>query len=72
MNADELLKLDNNKEIVLERGRKSFICNKYMYFNHEEYNKLEDMTIDEQKERFKNNYVVKEIKEKIKYSFKNF
>lgn len=29
MNPDELLKLDNNKEIVIVRGRKPFICNKY-------------------------------------------
>ena len=72
MNADELLKLNNNKEIVLERGRKSFICNKYMYFNHEEYEKLEDMTSDEQKERFRDNYEIKEPKKKIEYSFKNF
>ena len=29
MNEDEILKLNNNKEIVIVRGRKAFICNKY-------------------------------------------
>ena len=46
MNPDELLKLDNNKEIVIVRGRKPFICNKYDYSKHIEANKMEDMTIE--------------------------
>ena len=33
MNPDELLKLDNNKEIVIVRGRKPFICNKYVIYS---------------------------------------
>lgn len=36
MNSDELLKLDNNKEIIIVRGRKLFICNKYDYSKHQE------------------------------------
>ena len=55
MNPDELLKLDNNKEIVIVRGRKPFICNKYDYSKHIEASKMEDMTIEEQRERFKDN-----------------
>ena len=39
MNPDELLKLDNNKEIVIVRGRKPFICNKYDYSKHIEASK---------------------------------
>ena len=55
MNADELLKLDNKKEIIMVRGRKPFICNKYMYIKHSDYELLEDMSIEEQKEIFKDN-----------------
>ena len=29
MNPDELLKMDHNKAIVMVRGKKPFICNKY-------------------------------------------
>lgn len=75
MNPDELLKLDNDKEIVIVRGRKPFICYKYDYSKHNEASKLEDMTIEEQKEIFKDN-ISNEIKivreEKVKYSFKDF
>lgn len=75
MNPDELLKLDNNKEIVIVRGRKPFICNKYDYSKHSEASKLEDMTIEEQKKRFKDekidnvnsNYNIEKV-----YSFKDF
>ena len=75
MNPDELLKLDNNKEIVIVRGRKPFICNKYDYSKHSEANKLEDMTLEEQRERFKDNVENEKNKQKIKkikYSFKDF
>lgn len=75
MNPDELLKLDNNKEIVIVRGRKPFICNKYDYSKHIEVNKMEDMTIEEQRERFKDNVENEKNKQqpkKVKYSFKDF
>lgn len=72
MNPDELLKLDNNKEIVIVRGRKPFICNKYDYSKHSEFEKLVDMTIEEQKEKFKDNIQNETKNEKIKYSFKDF
>lgn len=74
MNPDELLKLDNNKEIVIVRGRKPFICNKYDYSKHSEATKLEDLTRDEQKERFKDNVEIEknEGQEKKEYSFKDF
>ena len=74
MNADELLKLDNKKEIIMVRGRKPFICNKYMYIKHSDYELLEDMTIEEQKEIFKDNLYMEKNKEtkKVKYSFKDF
>ena len=75
MNPDELLKLDNNKEIVIVRGRKPFICNKYDYSKHIEAIKMEDMTIEEQRERFKDNVENEKNKQqpkKVKYSFKDF
>jgi len=71
MNPDELLKLDNNKEIVIVRGRKPFICNKYDYTKHKEASKLEDMTWEEQMEKFKYN-IDNEKNKKVKYSFKDF
>ena len=73
MNEDEILKLNNNKEIVIERGRKPLICNKYDYSKHREAKKLQDITIEEQKIRFKDNIERNQIKnKKIKYSFKDF
>lgn len=75
MNPDELLKLDNNKEIVIVRGRKPFICNKYDYSKHSEASKLEDMTIEEQKKRFKADKVEdvnSSYREEKVYSFKDF
>ncbi len=75
MNPDELLKLDNNKQIVIVRGRKPFICNKYDYSKHSEAVKLEDMTLEEQKEIFKDNINYTKNKKqgtKVKYSFKDF
>ena len=76
MNPDELLKMDHDKAIVMVRGRKPFICNKYDYSNHLESYKLEDMTIEEQLERFKENIDKNNKKElvakKPKYSFKDF
>lgn len=73
MNPDELLKMDHNKAIVMVRGRKPFICNKYDYSEHPEADKLKDMTVEEQKERFGENegQNIKQSK-KIEYSFKNF
>ena len=75
MNPDELLKLDNNKQIVIVRGRKPFICNKYDYSKHQEAEKLVDMTLDEQKEKFRENIDNEKSKQqgkKPKYSFKDF
>lgn len=76
MNADELLKLNNDKAIVMVRGRKPFICNKYDYTQHTEANKLEDMTMEEQKRRFIKNLELNDNKvekiEKVEYTFKEF
>ena len=75
MNPDELLKLDNNKQIVIVRGRKPFICNKYDYSKHKEAGNLIDMTFEEQKEKFKDNIdneKNQQQKKKPKYSFKDF
>lgn len=76
MNPDELLKMDHDKAIVMVRGRKPFICNKYDYSNHPEAEKLEDMTIEEQKEKFRDNVELNINKidktKKEEYSFKNF
>ena len=74
MNPDELLKLDNNKEIVIVRGRKPFICNKYDYSKHDEAEKLEDMTVEEQRIIFKDNVESEKNKwqKQVEYSFKDF
>lgn len=77
MNPDELLKLDNKKEIVIVRGRKPFVCNKYDYSKHTEANKLEDMTIEEQRKRFRENLGIEKIQKKKqeetkKLTFKDF
>lgn len=77
MNPDELLKLDNNKEVVIVRGRKPFICYKYDYSKHSEAIKLEDMTLEEQKKRFAANIESETEKTQMqpvekKYSFKDF
>lgn len=76
MNPDELLKMDHDKAIVMVRGRKPFICNKYDYSNHPEAEKLEDMTIEEQKEKFRDNVELNINKidkpKKEEYSFKYF
>lgn len=75
MNPDELLKLDNNKEIVIVRGRKPFICNKYDYSKHSKANRLEDITLEEQIEKFRDNVENEKNKmqsRKVKYSFKDF
>ena len=37
------------------RGRKRFICKKYEYSKQIESRKMEDMKIEEQRERFKDN-----------------
>lgn len=72
MNPDELLKLDNKKEVVMVRGRKPFVCNKYMYIKHSDYKSLKDMSTEEQKEIFKENLYMEKNKEEIEYSFKDF
>ena len=76
MNPDELLKMDHNKAIVMVRGKKPFICNKYDYSQHPESYKLEDITTEEQIEKFKEN-IEKDIKKeligkRIKYTIKDF
>ncbi len=77
MNSDELIKLDNNIEIIIERGRKPIKCRKYDYSKHEEAHKLEDITIGEQRKRFKENLEIentqkKKQEEKRKLTFKDF
>lgn len=75
MNPDELLKLDHKNEIVMVRGRKPFVCNKYMYIKHPKYELLEDMTVEEQRQIFKENMQLENKKvetKKAKYSFKDF
>lgn len=75
MNPDELLKMDHDKAIVMVRGRKPFICKKYDYSNHPEASKLEVLTLEEQKEKFKKNIELNKNKKKVgkqKYSFKDF
>ena len=61
MNPDELLKLDNNKEIVIVRGRKPFICNKYDYSKHIEASKM----VKKPKSQTKNRSLKSKIKKRI-------
>lgn len=35
LNPDELIQLDNSKEIVILRGKKPLLCDKVFYFEHE-------------------------------------
>lgn len=76
MNPDELLKMDHNQEIVMVRGRKPFICNKFDYSQHPEASKLKDITLEEQKKKFKDNIEQENMKtqkeKKEELSFKNF
>jgi type IV secretion system protein VirD4 len=75
MNPDELLKMDNTKEIVMVRGKKPFVCDKYVYMEHPNFNELEDLTVEEQIEKFKTNMEVEDnrIKERKEfYSFDDF
>ena len=76
MNPDELLKMNHNKEIVMVRGRKPFICNKFDYSQHSEASKLKDITLEEQKRKFKDNIEQETMKtqkeKKEELSFKNF
>lgn len=41
LNPDELLQLDNDKEIVILRGKKPLICNKFNYSEHRFAKELE-------------------------------
>ena len=34
LNPDELIQLDNSKEIVILRGKKPLLCDKFFYFEH--------------------------------------
>ena len=75
MNPDELLKMDKRKEIVMVRGKRPFVCNKYVYMEHPNFNELEDLTVEEQIEKFKTNMEVEDnrIKERKEfYSFDDF
>ncbi len=76
MNPDELLKMDHNQEIVMVRGKKPFICNKFDYSQHPEASKLKDITLEEQKKKFKDNIEQESMKtqkeKKVKLSFKDF
>ena len=76
MNPDELLKMEHDREIIMERSKKPFVCKKFDYSNHPEASKLKDITQEELKEKFKENIEQnsKKIKQKnkVKYSFKDF
>ena len=75
-NGEEEIAGSRDKEIVMVRGRKPFICKKFDYSQHLEADKLKDMTLEEQREIFKESIEQnsKKLKpeKKIKYSFKDF
>ena len=77
MNYDEIIKNNHNKEIVIITGQKPFMCNKVDYTEHPDSDKLEDITTEELKEKFKENIELnkkkilgKTIKKEL--SFKDF
>lgn len=77
MNYDEIMKNNHNKEIVIITGQKPFMCNKVDYTEHPDSDKLEDITTEELKEKFKENIELnkkkilgKTIKKEL--SFKDF
>lgn len=46
LNPDELIQLDNSKEIVILRGKKPLMCNKFDYSEHPLANELKILTDD--------------------------
>lgn len=40
LNPDELIQLNNTKEIVILRGKKPLMCDKFDYSEHKNYSKL--------------------------------
>lgn len=62
MNADELLKMDNDLEIVFLRGLKPFICKKLHYSEYWMSEKIEKIQIEKYKEKMqiKTSQVVEE------------
>lgn len=44
LNPDELIQLDNSKEIVILRGKKPLMCDKFDYSEHPLSNELEILT----------------------------
>ena len=51
INPDELIKLDNNKLIIIIRGKKPLIANKYDYSEHQLSKEMEEIVIEEYKEK---------------------
>ena len=70
MNPDELLKMDNTKEIVMVRGKRPFVCNKYVYMEHPNFNELEDLTVEEQIEKDEKTYTLDSMRNYIKKKVK--
>lgn len=51
INPDELIKLDNNKLIIIIRGKKPLIAFKYDYSEHELSKEMEEIIIEKYKEK---------------------
>lgn len=51
INPDELIKLDNNKLIIIIRGKKPLIAYKYDYSEHELSKQMEEIIIEDYKEK---------------------
>lgn len=67
INPDELIKFDNKKLIAIVRGKKPFICNKLDYAEHPLSNEMEEIVIEEHKEKVKIEHIKKEkVDEPIK------
>lgn len=60
INPDELIKLDNNKLIIVIRGKKPLIAYKYDYSQHELSKEMQEIIIEEYKERLDINKIIRE------------
>ena len=62
INPDELIKLDNNKLIIIIRGKKPLIAYKYDYSEHKLSKEMNEIIIEEYKEKLNvTNIIKKEI-----------
>jgi len=67
INPDELIKLDNTKLIIITRGKKPLIADKYDYSQHELSKQMREIQIEEYKQKLDVNKIIQkelELQEK--------